>query len=343
MQQITPALTHWLAQQLNTTAYEIAPLKGDASFRTYFRVKISNKTYILMVAPPEKERTDAFVAIAQGWQQRGLNVPEILGWEPQQGFVLLSDFGDTLLLQELSAQTVDGFYQEAMEILLKLQHCQAHEYTLPAFDANYLRLELSYFKEWFLQKLLQLPVDDQADLMLDQLFSALIRECISQPKVTVHRDYHSRNLMVLPQGKLGIIDFQDAMMGHISYDLVSLLRDCYVSWPLAQVHQWVGQFQERLTVEKQLAPMAQQVFLQWFDWAGLQRHLKVLGIFSRLKIRDHKPQYLLDIPRILNYVLQVSGQYPVFVPFYDWLHAVVIPQLQQVWEQQNIDSTFKVA
>lgn len=342
MQQGTPALQPWLAQTLGTSQFQLEPLKGDASFRSYYRVRVSDFTHIVMVAPPERERTDAFVSIARQWQQEGLQVPHVLAWEQQKGFVLLSDFGDTLLLEKLTAQTVESFYQEAMQILLALQRCPAQA-MLPPYDADFLQLELSYFREWFIDKLLQLPVDAKVENMLAQVCAQLVSCCVEQPQVIVHRDFHSRNLMVLPQGKLGIIDFQDAMIGPVSYDLVSLLRDCYISWPLTQVHHWVHQFQNLLTQAKQLEPMPQATFLQWFDWTGLQRHLKVLGIFSRLKLRDNKPHYLLDIPRVMHYVLQVSSQYAEFEAFADWMRETVVPRLTQVWQEHNLDEAFKVA
>ncbi|MFI4937817.1 MAG: aminoglycoside phosphotransferase family protein [Candidatus Berkiellales bacterium] len=333
----------WVGQQLGTHELILEPLTGDASFRSYFRVRAGKASYILMVAPPTKERTDIFVNLARAWKEKGLPVPAILGWEPDQGLVLLSDFGDVLLSQVLNDETADPFYQTAMQHLLLLQ-TQIPITDLPVFSEAHIRLELSYFKEWFLDKLLGIQITAEINQLLEQVNDCLITNLLSQPQVAIHRDYHSRNLMVLnTQGQLGIIDFQDAMVGPITYDLVSIFKDCYIDWSQNKVHRWAKWFFDKLIENKSLLPMDFSSFLGWFDFAGLQRHLKVLGIFSRLKLRDNKPNYLADMPRIMNYVLPVTQHYAAFAEFDAFLRSEVMIPLQKIWQEQNINTVVKVA
>ncbi len=324
---IKSELKHWIDETLGTQQYQIAPLQGDASFRSYYRVVVADKTFIVMLAPPDKEKTDAFVAIAKSWQTHGLSVPTVLAWQQQAGFALLSDFGDVLLLNVLNEQTVDSYYSKAMQILFPLQNAEPLEYPLLPFDAAYMRQELSLFNEWFLKNLLKTSLTASEDVLLQGVFNHLIAVGQMQPQTVIHRDYHSRNLMVLPDRSLGIIDFQDAMLGPITYDLVSLLKDCYIAWPLERVHHWALNFYQALHEQNRLEKVSFSEFLEWFDCVGLQRHLKVLGIFSRLKFRDNKAHYLNDIPRIIDYVLAVTQRYPFLAEFDAWLRQRVLPLL----------------
>ncbi len=323
MQQSDFGFKRWVGNQLNTQDFTLVPLKGDASFRSYYRATTATQTYIVMWAPPPKEQTQPFVNIARGWQQSGLQVPTVWAWEPQQGFVLLSDFGDVLLEEALSLETVDAYYHHAMQILLALQL----QTGLPAFNEAAIRLELSYFQEWFLAKFLKIEMSLEVMEILEPVFNHLFASFTGQPQVAVHRDFHCRNLMVLDTGTLGIIDFQDAVTGPITYDLVSLLKDCYIDWESAKVNHWVKIFYEMCLQEKRIPPIDYAQFLQWFDWVGLQRHLKVLGIFARLHLRDNKPQYLQYLPRIMNYVLQVTQRYPEFYALHQWLQAQVVTRV----------------
>jgi len=338
MQNIKPEFRQWIANQLGGEAFTLVPLTGDASFRSYYRAATQSQNYIVMLAPPEKERTDAFVAIANAWHAGGICVPEVMGWEPQQGFVLLSDFGDTLLLDKLNPHTADDYYHQAMQMLPQLQRQDGGVYPLPLFDEAHIRLELSYFQDWFLTKLLNIDIPSAIQSMLENVYAQLVICFQAQPQVTVHRDYHSRNLMVLPH-TLGVIDFQDAMLGPITYDIVSLLKDCYIRWDNEQIEQWVRVFHH--TLPQTLLNVDETTFLRWFDWVGLQRHMKVLGIFSRLHLRDNKPRYLDDIPRILNYVLNVTSSYPEWRDFDRWCRLEVLPRLEQLPHFQHVD--FKVA
>lgn len=333
METLKSELKRWIALALGNTDFEIQPLKGDASFRTYSRVLTKDKSYIAMLAPVDFEDTHPFVTIARIWQKHGIEVPTIYGWEPSRGFVLLSDFGDTLLSSRLTIETVDSYYFNAMQILLSLQNIQ--DESLPLFNHQMIRVELSYFEEWFLEKLLGLNIEPQK-AMLEKIFDELILCCVQQDQVTTHRDYHSRNIMIQENGRLGIIDFQDAVRGPITYDLVSLLKDCYVNWPSEKIMAWVNIYYQHLQAQGKIKSLSQAEFYRWFHFVGLQRHLKVLGIFSRLKIRDNKPHYILDMPRIINYVLQVTSSYAIFADFHQWLCDIVVPPLEDVCEELKV-------
>ncbi len=345
MQNGEMELKQWISATLGSQDYSFAPLPGDASFRTYFRVRHEDKNYIVMLAPPTKERTDAFVAIGKAWHQHGIQVPHILAWEQTQGFVLLSDFGDRLLLDILAEETADAFYHHAMQSIVQLQSATVSGYALPPYNEAFVRLELGYFTEWFLEKFLGLiPQAEEAKILMDA-FNRIVANFTSQPQVIVHRDYHSRNLMVLENETLGIIDFQDAMEGPITYDLVSLLKDCYITFGAYKVNHWVEQFYEMLIAHKRIPRGDFQLFLKWFDLVGLQRHIKVLGNFSRLKLRDNKPHYLIHLPRIMNYILEVTKKYPAFTDFHHYMQLKVSPLMFEALAQHNIalDTEVKVA
>jgi hypothetical protein len=324
----------WIAEQLGTRDFIFSPLKGDASFRSYYRVKVNMQSYVVMFAPPVKEGTESFVRIAKAWKQKGLSVPTIHGWDPVRGFVLLSDFGDTLLSDLLTDETVDSLYLRAMQTLHLVQ--AEEELVLPVFDEKHIHTELKIFREWFLEKFLNIKLTQAQTQLLESIASLLVTNSLTQPQVTIHRDFHSRNLMILNENAdLGVIDFQDAMKGPISYDLVSLLKDCYINWPAEKVQSWVNYFANSLSAQKNIS-IKTAIFSTWFDWSGLQRHLKVLGIFSRLKLRDNKPNYIADMPRIMNYVFEVTRKYPDFAQFDDWLHQDIMPLLMQAWQKENI-------
>ncbi|MBS0286503.1 MAG: phosphotransferase [Proteobacteria bacterium] len=328
-------LKQWLSQQIGTEDYQYLPLPGDASFRTYSRIINESQSYIVMHAPPGKERTDEFVKIATAWHEHGLLVPQVLAWERNKGFVLLTDFGDDLLLAKLNPNSVDAFYNTAMKSLIHLQGTCPKALDLPPYDAAFALLELSHFKEWFINRLLNCPFSPQEAAIWEKTCDNIVHHFCEQPQVTVHRDYHSRNLMVLPNTHLGIIDFQDAMHGPITYDIASLLKDCYIDWRSVDVQRWLAIFYEKLKAQGKLPEISLIQFNEWFDWVGLQRHLKVLGIFSRLNIRDNKPRYLQYLPRIMHYVLEVTGKYEAFAPFHQYLIETASPKMLMVLEQHN--------
>lgn len=306
--------------------WELFPVSGDASFRRYFRVKADNQSWIAVDAPPEKENSETFVTIARSWLQQGVHVPGVISVDLDQGFMLLSDFGDRLLLPELREENVDPLYKDAMAELFKIQCCDVA--SLPSYDGVLLQREMALFKDWFLVSLLNVDLSADEQESINSAFSILEESALEQPVVCVHRDYHSRNLMITPEHTPGVIDFQDAVKGPITYDLVSLLRDCYISWSDEQVYKWVGFFQTALVEKNTLsAEITVERFERWFDLMGMQRHLKAIGIFARLSIRDDKHSYLQDIPRTLQYVKHVSAKYPELERFNLFVNKILIPAM----------------
>ncbi len=323
-QRIT-TLIDWLRNSLSLDIDHLEAASGDASFRRYFRIGHNNAQQIVMDAPPDKENILAFIRVAELFNSAGLHVPAIYRQNIEQGFLLLEDFGSTSLLDSLRAENADRLYRQALDTLFKLQTgIDIDNCGLPAYDKAMLDRELGIFHEWFLEKLLGLVLPAAVNIRLREL---LIDSALQQPQVCVHRDYHSRNLMVLDRDSPGIIDFQDAVVGPISYDPVSLLRDCYIRWPQTQVEQWAERYYRQLLNAKLLAVDFAQ-FKRWFDLMGLQRHLKAIGIFSRLHLRDGKPGYLADIPRTFDYILEVCEIYPELAEFNRFLHRQVLPVYQ---------------
>jgi len=321
LDQRLEVLKQWLDDTLDVNEYEVQPASEDASFRRYFRVFVAGKSYIAMDAPPDKENTEPFVRIGKRLFSLGLNVPEILYQDVASGFLLLGDLGDRTYLNELSRnksnrQIVERLYGDAMGALVVLQAGTFSEPGfLPDYDAALLMQEMNLFPEWYLGKHLGIDLNDEQLQIIEKCFQILAEMALLQPRVWVHRDYHSRNLMLTARNNPGILDFQDAVTGPVTYDLVSLLRDCYIAWPREQVTDWAkGYFQ--LAQESGLPmPENKEEFLRWFDYMGVQRHLKAIGIFSRLCHRDGKNGFLNDIPRTLAYVKEVCHQYPDLKPF----------------------------
>jgi len=315
-------LLQWLTEDLGLQVQNIEAASSDASFRRYFRVSFSDGTKVVMDAPPDKETTEPFIRIAAIFKKAELHVPEIFRQNTAQGFLLLEDLGCTSYLDNLHPDNSDGLYQSAMDSLFNLQtkldvnHC-----VLPPYDQALLSRELGIFYEWFLEKRLGLVLPVSIRQSVDAL---LTDSALEQPQVCVHRDYHSRNLMVLDSHAPGVIDFQDAVIGPITYDLVSLLRDCYIRWPEPSVQDWIMRYYQRLRKANILAVDFQQ-FKRWFDLMGLQRHLKAVGIFSRLHLRDNKPGYLADIPLTMGYIIDVCGLYPELQPLAAFLQQQVLP------------------
>ena len=315
-------LKNWL-QSSGIEYDDIQPASADASFRRYFRINDSGKTYIVMDAPPEKEDCRPFIEIAEMLLGFGLHVPKILQQDTKQGFLLLSDLGDSVFLSELNNNNVDEMYTSAMDALLLLQ--QNTPVNLPVYDEKLLRTELNLFPDWYLEKQLKITVTKSQRAVLEKVFDVLIQNALSQPQVYVHRDYHSRNLMVNSgqADKPGVIDFQDAVIGAVTYDLASLLKDCYIDWPREKLESWVESFRLKAESFGIIKNISKKQFLRWFDLMGLQRHLKVAGIFSRLKHRDGKTGYLKDIPRTMDYVFEVLELYPEFVDLKKLLRDVL--------------------
>lgn len=294
---------------------------SDASFRRYFRISDAHKarTLIVMDAPPEKEDVRPFVHVAGLLRQGGVNAPEVLAQNADEGFLLLQDFGNTTMLQGLSAQPAqtDAFYIRAIQDLVDMQ-ANTPTTGLPAYGADKLLQEMNLFDEWYVGRHYGAELADQERSWLDSIKGMLIQSALAEPQVFVHRDYHSRNLMLTSAAgdapQFGILDFQDAVKGPLSYDLVSILRDAYIEWPEAQTLDWTVRYWE--AARKAGLPICEDPgeFYRQFDFMGLQRHLKILGIFARLNHRDGKAQYLNDLPMVLRYVRLVAGRYIAFKP-----------------------------
>ncbi|CAH9019145.1 N-acetylmuramate/N-acetylglucosamine kinase [Candidatus Nitrosacidococcus sp. I8] len=258
-----------------------------------------------MDAPPEKEGCADFIYIANKLNELGLNVPRILFQDLKQGFLLLTDLGSSQYLYFLNVNSAQTLYEDAISALLMLQSKGSNSINLKPYSHELLFQEMELFKDWYLKRHLGIHITTE----LDSVFNLLANTALNQPQVFVHRDYHSRNLMLTNQNNPGILDFQDAVKGPVTYDLVSLLRDCYIAWSQEKIADWVSMYRNKAT---QLdIPVGQDLneFLYWFDWMGIQRHLKAIGIFARLNYRDHKPNYLKDIPRTLAYIIRIGSQY----------------------------------
>ncbi len=317
-------LTRWVTEDLGFSDGSIAPASADASFRRYFRVTRGSDTYIVMDAPPDKEDLAPFLKVGRILNTIGVNAPAVLARDEARGLLLLSDLGTKLYLDALrDAAAADLLYRDALHALREIQTADAALAAhLPPYDHALLMREMELMPEWFLQRHLGLTPSAAQRRMLRQLFEALAQSAAQQPAVIVHRDYHSRNLLVTAQHNPGILDFQDAVWGPVTYDVASLLKDCYIAWPAARVRDWVLGFRESL-LERGFAAGSASQFLRWFDLIGLQRHIKVLGIFARLHYRDGKPGYLKDLPRVLDYTRTAAAAYPETAPFAQFIAAHV--------------------
>lgn len=323
--------------------WQCVPVSGDASFRRYFRLKSHGMSWILMDAPPEKENSHPFVCIARAWEPLDIHAPIIHAVDLEQGYMLLSDLGDDLYLSQLNDNTADELYARAFSALTRLQQCQdIAGHPLPSYDHALLQREMDLFRDWLVGDLLGISVGPGVKHMFSLVSEFLINSALEQPQVCVHRDYHSRNLLVNGENTPGVIDFQDAVIGPITYDLVSLLRDCYIEWPDMRVYGWVDQFGELLVSDGLLEAYDREVFYRWFDLMGAQRHLKAAGIFARLSLRDGKSGYLADIPRTLNYIIRVAGRYDSLTTFSVWLQEVVVPAMyaSEQFDNQQLNRWF---
>ena len=305
-------LKQWLQHELKGN-FTIEPASADASFRRYFRVHHKQHSVIAVDAPPDKEDNERFVLISKKLSAIGLNVPTVISHNFESGFLLLSDLGKTPYLQVLNEGSVDQHYGEAINALVTMQ-TRANTQSLARYDQTLLRNEMQLFKDWFLNQHQQIILNREDDQTIETTFDFLQKSALEQPCFFVHRDYHSRNLMHCGKQPPGILDFQDAVLGPLTYDLASLLMDCYIQWPRAQVEKWLNTYRQRLiTAGGPTIPIDQLTV--WFDLMGMQRHLKAVGIFARLNHRDEKPAYLTDIPRTLSYIFQTCERYPALSNF----------------------------
>jgi len=321
-------LVDWLRTTLDLPQVCLSPASDDASFRRYWRLCHGGTSYILMDAPPGREDTGRFVRIARLWRQLGLRTPQIYLENPDQGFLMLEDFGHQRYLDALNAPSADRLYGDALGALAIIQACAPAE-DLPQYDREFLRREMALFQEWLLEKHLGLRLSPQELTMIEAAQEYLILNALEQPRVCVHRDFHSRNLMVTSSPSPGILDFQDAVAGPVTYDLVSLLRDCYIAWPRTLVEDWAWGYFGLALQSGILQAEHEAHFPRWFDLMGVQRHLKASGIFARLNSRDGKPRYLADIPRTLGYVVEVVEPYPALRGLADLIQGRVLPALEE--------------
>jgi N-acetylmuramate 1-kinase len=319
----------WLSSELRLPLLRIEVASSDASFRRYFRVHAAATSYIVMDAPPEKEDVRPYLQVTRLLEQIGVHVPYVHAADVARGLLLLEDLGTTSYLQQLErGGDSELLYADALAALANIQlRGGAACAQLPPYARTELAREMALMPEWFLGRHLALTLSAAEAELLARTFEFLIVEALAQPRVLVHRDYHARNLMVVAQRNPGIIDFQDALCGPVGYDLVSLLKDCYIAWPRARVESWVRAFRARLLVGGGPAGASDAEFLRWFDLIGVQRHIKVLGIFCRLWYRDGKPGYLPDLPRTLDYVRAASASYPELEPLGTFLEERVAAQL----------------
>ncbi|ENX22766.1 phosphotransferase [Acinetobacter vivianii] len=314
----------WLQATLQSDQFEINFLAGDASFRRYARIKLQNKTYMLMDAPPEKEDCAPFVNIDEFFDKNGVRVPHIVAKDLTLGLLLLEDFGDVVLSTLLNDKTVDEYYAQSFKQLIELQQVdgQAH---LPAYSYEKLMTEMRLLTEWMLPSLKIQPTEQQLET-IEQAFDFLAIEATQQPQVIVHRDFHSRNLMKIEnEQELGVIDFQDAVIGADTYDLISITRDAYVQWNAERVYQWFEVFYNLLPASAKENRSFEQ-FKRDADLMAIQRHIKILGIFVRLFERDGKSGYLKDLPRVMWYLLEESQGYDELNDFMQFIRDVVMPK-----------------
>lgn len=310
------AIKHWVETvwQLDNFCIEVA--SADASFRRYFRLKSGNDCWIIMDAPPEKEDCQPFIKMAKLIESVGVQAPHIghINW--QQGFMQLSDLGSIAYLDKLNNETVDSLYIDAIQAIIKMQTIAA---DIPVYNAELLISEMALFSDWYLQKHLNITLTNVQIKTIAETVELLAVSALQQGAVFVHRDYHSRNLMITDEGNPGVIDFQDAVNGPPTYDLVSLIKDCYIAWPRQKQLMWIDQFLA-------LSPLRinKSLFIKQLDFMGLQRHMKAIGIFARLNHRDDKPNYLKDIPRTLAYVFDVCQRYGELTHFLALLTALNI-------------------
>lgn len=298
------------------------PLPGDAGFRRYFRIN-SQPSLIAVNSPPNKENNQSFVSISLTLQAGNVRTPKIYAIDFKNGFMLLEDLGEQLLQPLLNHNTVDNFYEKAESLLIDMQAVSADTSVFPEYDRQSLEQELSLFKIWFVNQLLVSELKSTDEDMLKEIYGVLTENALCQPQGIVHMDFHSRNIMLMKSKELALIDYQDAVIGPITYDLVSLLKDCYIGWPREMVISRALNFKQRLQAKMIIEHVDDQAFIRWFDLMGLQRHIKVLGIFSRLALRDNKPDYLKDLPLVVEYVMDVSTRYSDTLTFSNWFKKTI--------------------
>lgn len=320
---------HWLTADLGMRPESVEPASSDASFRRYFRAFLPGQTFVIMDAPPDKEDVRPYLKVTGLLESLGVHVPHVHQADIARGLLLLEDLGTTQYLQRLNAgDDPDRLYGDALYALAEIQTrgTQAARELAP-YDREPLARELALMPEWFCRRHLELALSDSENQIVADAFEFLIAEALMQPLVFVHRDFHSRNLMVMNERNPGVIDFQDALRGPIGYDLVSVLKDCYIGWPRQRVENWVSGYRNLIRSRGGPGGRDDREFLRWFDLIGLQRHIKVLGIFARLWYRDGKSGYLRDLPLVLEYVRDTAWRYPELANFAALVERRFVPEL----------------
>ena len=315
---------HELKGWLDATGWgdwELEKASEDASFRRYFRLRKGDESYILMDASREKEALVPFLDVTRRLKDAGVHAPAIIERSTEKGYLITEDFGRVHYLDLLDRTNFRGLYGKAIDEIVMMQHADAE--GLPLYDKAFLRFEMELMREWFLEKYLVCVLTPGETQLIDVTLERIADTVLSQPgNVFVHRDYHSRNMLLTPQGDLGVIDYQDAMSGAITYDLVSLLKDCYISFDRQAIETLALQFRDRKGLEVDDA-----TFLRWFDFMGMQRHIKVLGVFARLYLRDGKPGYLNDLPLTLRYLLEAASRYEETSALARLLATLTLPEV----------------
>ncbi|MEO6118119.1 MAG: phosphotransferase [Methylotenera sp.] len=306
-------LENWLVTVLPEGGFNLTTASADASFRRYFRVHLANQylghsTLIAMDAPPPQEDCAPFVKVAKLFLEAGLNVPKVIAQDLVHGFLLLSDLGDVTYLSQLNNDSAASLYQDANKALIKLQ-LASKQGVLPSYDAALLNREMQLFPDWYITKHLDVSLDDKQQAVLHKTFELLNQNILAQGQVYVHRDYHSRNLMMTGENNPGVLDFQDAVYGAITYDLVSLLKDAYIEWDEEQIIDWLVRYWQDARKAGLPVPTDFSEFYRDFEYMGAQRHIKILGIFARLYHRDGKDGYLKDMPLVMHYLRKVCERY----------------------------------
>jgi len=323
-------LAHWLAAALGEGVGPLVPASADASFRRYWRFAYRGRTLIAVDAPPEHEDSARFAQLARAFRTAGLNAPEVLADDVARGFLVVSDLGTQTYLNALTPvqapAQADLLYGDAIIALIKLQLGLPTD-GLPVYDAAFLRRELDLFRQWLLARLLRIELSEREGRDLEDLFAQLIENALEQPRVAVHRDFHSRNLMLTEVANPGILDLQDAVSGPLTYDLASLLKDCYIAWPRERVLGWLDDYAKQARAAGLLGETDGPQLLRWFDLMGAQRHLKAAGIFARLAVRDGKRGYLADLPRTLGYLRELGSLYPELQPLARLITQRLVPRL----------------
>jgi len=315
-------------------------MSGDAGFRCYYRFSYQGSSFIAVDAPNDKSDNAAFIFMQKLLSHQNILVPEIVAVDLSLGFFCLSDFGNVLLSETLTLDNMSSVYKQAIDILPKVHlGLSCEDNSIAHYDQAFVKRELDIFTEWLIQKHLSITLSESEQTQLNTCFALLTENMLAQPQVLVHRDYHSRNIMVLESDELGVIDFQDAVIGPITYDIVSLLRDCYVRWPQDKISELLQYYIELICLQTNSAnitTITNAQWQRWFDLTGMQRHIKASGIFARLHHRDGKSGYLNDIPLTLSYLVDISEQYDEFKFLHQLLSERILPAMDQKSIKTNL-------